>query len=140
MEKTETAKITESQKSVVAPNLSGKHILIAEDNEINQVLIESMLDATQAELTTVGNGKLAVEAFQKESFDLVLMDIQMPEMDGIEALHAIRELTTKVPIIALTANVMVSDVENYLQQGFVAHVGKPIDMNSLYGVLTRFMK
>ncbi|NOU52867.1 PAS domain S-box protein [Pseudoalteromonas sp. JBTF-M23] len=129
----------QASKAVVAPQLSGKKILIAEDNPINQVLIKSMLKDTNAELTVVDNGKLAVEAVKQEDFDLILMDIQMPEMDGVEAQRRIRQTHSDMHIIALTANVMLADVERYLQQGFTAHIGKPVDMNNLYGVLTRYL-
>ncbi len=130
----------DSQKSVIAPQLRGKRILIAEDNEINQLVVESMLKATKADLTIVENGQLAVDAIKKEDFDLVLMDIQMPGMDGVEAQKRISTLKVNIPVIALTANVMVSEVNHYLEQGFVAHIGKPVDMNNLYGVLFQYLK
>ncbi|BBN82333.1 hypothetical protein PA25_23180 [Pseudoalteromonas sp. A25] len=126
-------------KAVIAPQLDGKHILVAEDNPINQVLIRSMLKDTHATISLVENGKLAVDAVKNEHFDLILMDIQMPEMDGVEALNEISKIKPDIDIVALTANVMVADVERYLQQGFVAHIGKPVDMNHLYGVLTQYL-
>ncbi|WP_198673732.1 PAS domain S-box protein [Algibacillus agarilyticus] len=122
-------------QSAAAPILVGKRILVAEDNMINQVIIESMLKETQAHVSIVENGKLACDAIQKEDFDLVLMDIHMPEMDGIEAQQKINALKSHIPVIALTANIMVEDVKAYIKQGFVSHVGKPIDMNELYRVL-----
>ena len=122
-------------KALVAPRLTDKKILIAEDNEINQVVIEALLESTEATLTIVENGKLAVEAAEKDEFDLVLMDIQMPEMDGIEAMKHIRQFRSHTPIIALTANAMVEDVASYLNLGFTAHVAKPVDKNYLYGLL-----
>ncbi|NVK23882.1 MAG: PAS domain S-box protein [Gammaproteobacteria bacterium] len=123
------------EKSLSAPNLASRRILIAEDNDINKVLIESMLKATQADLTIVENGQLAVEAVQSKDYDVVLMDIHMPVMDGTEAQQLIQSAKPNLPVIALTANVMKSDVEGYLKQGFVAHIAKPIDINDLYGVL-----
>ncbi|ATC96755.1 response regulator [Pseudoalteromonas tunicata] len=125
-------------QSLLAPNLTGKKILIAEDNKINQIVIQTMLKATHAQLTMVENGLLAVELFAKQGFDLVLMDIHMPEMDGIEAQQKIREVNKQIPVIALTANVMANDVKAYLAQGFAAHIAKPIDMKSLYGVLKQY--
>ncbi|MCF2857790.1 PAS domain-containing protein [Pseudoalteromonas sp. SMS1] len=135
LEKAQSNSIPTIQKSLTAPNLTGKRILIAEDNSINQTLIRAMLRPTQADLTLVADGKLAVEAFMQGQYDLVLMDIHMPEMDGIEAQQKIKALSGTTPVIALTANVMVEDVNRYLSQGFVSHIGKPIDVNTLYGVL-----
>ncbi|TQF68110.1 PAS domain-containing protein [Pseudoalteromonas luteoviolacea] len=123
------------RKSLTAPSLLGKKILIAEDNAINQTLIRAMLQPTKADLTLVANGKLAVQAILDEQFDLVLMDIHMPEMDGVEAQQKIKVINHKLPVIALTANVMVEDVNKYLSLGFDSHIGKPIDVNTLYGVL-----
>ena len=127
-------------KALVAPCLSGRKILVAEDNEINQVVIEALLESTEATLTIVENGKLAVEAAEKDEFDLILMDIQMPEMDGIEAMKHIRHLSSRIPIIALTANAMVEDVSSYLNLGFTAHVAKPVDKNHLYGLLASVLQ
>jgi PAS domain S-box-containing protein len=128
------------QKSMTPPPLRGKKILIAEDNEINQMVVQSMLESTNAALTIVDNGKQAVEAAKKEDFDLILMDIQMPEMDGVEAMQNISDFNKHIPIVALTANAMVDDVSNYLSQGFDAHVAKPIDISTLYGTLKSFIK
>lgn len=127
-------------KALVAPRLIDKNILIAEDNEINQVVIEALLECTEATLTIVENGKLAVEAAEKDEFDLILLDIQMPEMDGVEAMKRIRHFSSHTPIIALTANAMVEDVSSYLNLGFTAHVAKPIDKNHLYGLLASLLQ
>ncbi|MBB1479393.1 response regulator, partial [Pseudoalteromonas sp. SG41-2] len=128
------------QKSMTPPPLRGKKILITEDNEINQIVIQSMLEGTNASLTIVDNGKQAVEAAKEKDFDLILMDIQMPEMDGVEAMKNIINFNKHIPIIALTANVMIDDVADYLSQGFDAHIAKPIDIATLYGVLSSFIK
>ena len=125
------------KKLFKAPNLKGKKILIAEDNNINQVLIKAMMAKTNADITIVENGLLAFEAVQLELFDLVFMDIHMPVMDGIEANQQIKTILPNLPIIALTANVMDKDVKHYYQQGFIFHVPKPIDINELYGTLRR---
>jgi PAS domain S-box-containing protein len=126
------------KKSLAAPMMSNKKILIAEDNAINQVVIQTMLEDTKAEITIVDNGKQAVEAVEKEDFDVILMDIHMPEMDGVEAQRQISQMKKHIPIIALTANVMPDDVAFYLQQGFVSHLGKPVDMNHLFGMLKQY--
>jgi CheY-like chemotaxis protein len=126
-------------KSLTPPNLKGKRILIAEDNMINQMLINTMLKETEAELVTVENGALAVDAFTKSTFDLVLMDIHMPIMDGVEAFTSIKALNEHcIPVIALTANVMVEDVRRYIEIGFTAHVPKPIELSTLYGTLMAY--
>lgn len=132
-------KVPKTQKSLSAPHLENKKILIAEDNAINKVLIQSMLKPTSASLTIVENGQLAVETIEQEEFDLVLMDIHMPVMDGIEAQKRIKQLKPNIPVVALTANVMKQDVDSYLAQGFISHISKPIDINDLYGSLKNIL-
>ncbi|MDM7860739.1 PAS domain S-box protein [Alteromonas sp. ASW11-36] len=129
---------SESQKALLPPALADKKILVAEDNDINQVIIQTMLADTQAKVITVENGEQAVAAAQKIDFDLIFMDIQMPIMDGLQAQQKIREIKPSTPVVALTANVMAEDVQTYLAHGFVAHIGKPIDMNALYGLLKKY--
>nr|WP_249328004.1 response regulator [Pseudoalteromonas sp. S4488] len=132
-------KVPKTQKSLSAPNLADKKILIAEDNPINKILIESMLKSTKAQLTIVENGQLAVNAVEKGTYDLILMDIHMPVMDGSEAQRLIRDLKPSLPVVALTANVMKQDVDGYLAQGFITHIAKPIDINDLYGSLKNIL-
>ena len=106
------------------------HILVAEDNEVNQRFAMRALKKAGHTATLVSNGREAVEAFEKEAFDIVLMDVQMPEMDGYEATAAIRERerTTgaHIPIVALTAHAMTGDKEKCLAAGMDGHVTKPI--------------
>ncbi|MEM0912538.1 MAG: ATP-binding protein, partial [Pseudomonadota bacterium] len=127
------------RKVVKIPDLSGINVLIVEDNSINQDIIRSMLEETSASIEMANDGKMAIEKFEAHSPDIILMDIQMPVMDGIEACKAIRQLDVDIPIIALTANVMAADVELYLSSGFNAHIGKPISMESLYTTLSNFV-
>lgn len=117
------------------PDLRHSKILVAEDNNINQLVIESMLEPTGAHVTLVDNGQQAVQHVLQNKVDLVLMDIQMPVMDGITAQQKIAEDSGHVPVIALTANVMSDDIAKYLEAGFVAHIGKPVDLKTLYHVL-----
>ncbi|MDP2633193.1 MULTISPECIES: PAS domain-containing hybrid sensor histidine kinase/response regulator [unclassified Pseudoalteromonas] len=138
LEKTHVAPKKVKAQSCTPPALSGKRILIAEDNKINQMLIKTMLQETESSLVIVENGMLAVDAFKNQPFDLVLMDIHMPVMDGVEALKSIKTLNNSIPIIALTANVMVEDVRQYLKLGFDAHVPKPIELSRLYGTLLEY--
>ncbi|MDO6717817.1 ATP-binding protein [Psychrosphaera sp. 1_MG-2023] len=121
------------ETELVTPNLAGKTILLAEDNMINQVVFKSMMSATNAKIIAVENGKLAVKAFIEHKPDLVFMDIQMPEMDGIDACLEIRKIDNNyTPIIALTANVMKEDIDKYEKVGFDGHIGKPIELAILY--------
>lgn len=138
--KTDKTAYKTEYKAPVTPRLNNKKILIAEDNEINKVVIEALLESTEATLKIVENGKLAVAAAEKDEFDLILLDIQMPEMDGIEAIKHIRHFNSHTPIIAVTANVMVEDVSSYINLGFTAHVAKPIDKNHLYELLASLLR
>ena len=127
-----TAPLTE-HKILIAEdmNFAGKIILIAEDNEINQLIVRAMLEPTQATLIFANNGLEAVNALQATTPDLVLMDIQMPVMDGIEASRQIRKLAPSLPIIALTANAMSDDIARYASEGFVGHLAKPVELSIL---------
>ncbi|GEM_PF-2465457 len=125
-------------KSTECPDLTGRKILVAEDNEINQEILKYMLETTQAEIILAGNGKEALDGYHTFKPDIILMDVQMPEMDGVEATRRIRELDIDVPIIMQTANVMPDDIKHYTRVGANACIDKPIDLNQLYCVLTEF--
>ncbi|WP_340680937.1 CHASE domain-containing protein [Paraglaciecola sp.] len=112
-------------------NLLGKTILIAEDNEINQFIVQAMLEPTQATLEFVWNGLEAVNVLQTMSPDVILMDIQMPVKDGIEACRQIKETHPKMTIIALTANAMSDDIATYEREGFDGYLAKPVDLSLL---------
>jgi CheY-like chemotaxis protein len=112
-----------------APDLATLRILMAEDNAINQVVVRTMLEATGVMLTIVDDGQAALDALKAEAFDAVLMDINMPVMDGITALGAIRAGAAgdpAIPVLALTASAMSGDRERFLAMGFDDHLGKPI--------------
>ncbi|MBI5789862.1 MAG: response regulator [Rhodocyclales bacterium] len=114
----------------VAPDhpLTGISILVAEDDEINQMLLEANLTADGAQVAMVGNGREAVERVVREgpeAYDIVLMDIQMPEMDGYEATRLIRELAPRLPIVGQTAHALGEDRTKCLAAGMVAHIAKP---------------
>ncbi|RTZ89947.1 MAG: hybrid sensor histidine kinase/response regulator, partial [Planctomycetota bacterium] len=101
-------------------NLSGLKILVAEDNEINQNLIRAVLENLNLDITLAENGQVALDLRKKQPFDLILMDIQMPVMGGIEATKAILEYeeaegVPHIPIVALTANALQGDREKYLR-------------------------
>lgn len=109
-------------------HLKGKTILIAEDNEINQLIVQAMLEPTQATLVFANNGLEAVNALSTQAVDMILMDIQMPIMDGIEACKKIKVIYPTLPIIALTANAMSDDVQNYQREGFTDYLAKPVEL------------
>jgi PAS domain S-box-containing protein len=116
-------------------------ILVAEDIHINQIVVESMLTAAGHEVTLAGNGALAVAAIQADDFDLVLMDVEMPEMDGVAATRAIRALgerAREIPIIALTANAMAEEVARCRVAGMNDHLSKPIDRAALLSVVAKW--
>lgn len=127
------------EQTITPPDLKHLSILIAEDNALNTVIIKAMMEATNATLHFVTNGADAVEQFTALSPDLILMDIQMPKMDGMEACRRIKSENADVPIIAITANVMKNDVLNYHRIGFNSHIAKPIDKNVLYKTLKGFV-
>ncbi|HEX7070137.1 MAG TPA: response regulator, partial [Rhodothermales bacterium] len=113
-------------------------ILLAEDNEINQKLAVRMLERHEHVVTVVSNGREAVEAYRNGTFDLVLMDVQMPEMNGFEATFEIRQIEhangTRIPIVALTARAMEGDREECLAAGMDAYLSKPIQRAELEGL------
>lgn len=119
-------------------NLEGLHFLAAEDNEINAEILEEVLSIEGADCELVENGKLALERFAssgENEFDAILMDVQMPVMNGYEATKAIRALdrgdAKRIPIIAMTANAFAEDEKEALNAGMNAHVAKPIDVEAL---------
>ena len=122
-----------------APPVKNLKILLAEDNPINQRLAERLLENRGHTVTTADNGKEALIAFENGDFDLVIMDIQMPEMDGIEATKAIRasESGTRnhLPILAMTAYAMDSDRKRILEAGMDAYLAKPINPAEFYRMI-----
>ena len=116
------------------------HVLLAEDNEINQMIAIELLSVKGVTVDAVANGLEVLEALEKGCYDLVLMDIQMPEMDGLTATGKIRANPRykDLPIIAMTAHAMVGDREASLDGGMNDHVTKPIDPDLLYAALKRW--
>ncbi len=123
---------------VAAPQLTGR-ILCAEDNEVNRRLVSLLVSRTGAELVHVVNGAEALDLAIREPFDLILMDIQMPVMNGRDATAALREAGVNTPVIALTANVMAEDIADYRRAGCNEHLAKPIDKQLFYELLARYL-
>jgi two-component system, sensor histidine kinase and response regulator len=117
-------------------------ILLVEDNEINQQVAQMMLESVGLIVTIAGNGMEAIKAVQEATYDAVLMDIQMPEMNGYEATEEIRKLPRfmELPIIAMTAHAMSDDREKSLKSGMNDHLNKPIDPDQLFFTLTKWIK
>jgi len=117
-------------------------ILLAEDGQINQQVAVGLLEMRGHQVEVAGDGKQAVSAWENNSFDLILMDVQMPEMDGFEATKAIREkeneTETYIPIIAMTANAMKGDRERCLEAGMDGYIPKPIERDKLYEAIDEF--
>lgn len=115
-------------------------ILVAEDNHVNQMVLRAMLSKAGHQIDTVSNGMEAVTAVMQFQYDLVLMDVQMPEMDGITATKRIRQIPGKgadLPIVAVTANAMKGDREKYLAAGMSDYVCKPISPQELAAAISR---
>lgn len=117
-------------------------ILIAEDNEVNQLVLKKMIEKLGYHSTTVQNGLEAVEALERFPYDIVFMDIQMPFMDGTEAVRLIKESASseKQPyIVAVTAHAIKGDREKYLGMGMDEYVSKPVSMNVISGIIDKFL-
>jgi CheY-like chemotaxis protein len=118
-------------------------ILVAEDLYINQVVVQAMLVAEGYDVTIAKDGLEAVEALMDDKYDLVLMDMEMPNMDGIAAARAIRDLgepARSVPIIALSANAMLDQIERCRAAGMNDHLAKPIDRAQMLTVIAKWLK
>ncbi|MGH6824668.1 response regulator [Methyloceanibacter sp.] len=142
------------QTSDIAPNMvpgavlfdvnltRGARVLLVEDNEINQEVALGQLEDAKVEVDVAENGEMAVRMVLAKAYDLVLMDMQMPVMDGIEATRAIRSdpRFDGLPIIAMTANAMAADRDKCLEAGMNDHIPKPIDAQELFRVLSQWTR
>jgi signal transduction histidine kinase/CheY-like chemotaxis protein len=123
-------------------SLDGANILLVEDNNINREIINKLLEPSKINIDEAYDGLMAIEMFNsnKDKYDLILMDIQMPKLDGIETTKLIREIDKDIPIIALTANAMKQDFKESKDAGMNEHLSKPIETNRLFETLTKYIK
>ena len=130
--------------TIATPDIPPMRILVAEDNRVNQYLLVALLRKRGHTPVLANDGKEALAAFDRESFDLILMDIQMPDMDGLEAVRIIRQREavtgTRVPVIAVTARAMPGDRAEILAAGMDDYLEKPIQSEQLDAVLNRFSR
>lgn len=132
----------EAKPSEAMESIRGARLLVAEDNEINQQVAREILESAGFVVEIANNGREALEKVRSNSYDAVLMDIQMPEMDGLQAAAALRQdgRFVDLPIIAMTAHAMAGDREQSLQAGMNDHVNKPIDPDALFAVLLHWVR
>jgi len=132
----------EIRRTRALEGIRGTHVLLAEDNKLNQVIALDLLKQAGITVTLADNGREAIERLTEATFDAVLMDMQMPEMDGFAATKAIRQQPkfSELPIIAMTAQTMAGDRERCLAAGMNGYVAKPIEPDVLYDVLFRLLK
>ena len=121
--------------------LRGSRVLLVEDNETNQELAVALLGTAGIEVRVAGNGQEALDWLGRQDFDVVLMDCQMPVMDGYAATRALRQSARwkSLPVIAMTANAMVGDREAALAAGMNDHIAKPIDFEKVFETLERWV-
>ena len=133
----------DTQKAIqlAVEKLNGTNVLLVEDNELNQELAVDLLTNSGLNVSVANNGKEAIEVMETQEFDIVLMDVQMPVMDGYEATKILRkeERFKNIPIIALSANVMQDDVEKVKLFGMNDHIGKPINVTTLLTTMAKWM-
>jgi signal transduction histidine kinase/CheY-like chemotaxis protein len=129
----------ERVKESVSVSIEGLHVLLVEDNELNMEIARFIIENEGARVICATNGKEAVDIYKNapKSFDIILMDIMMPEMDGLQATQVIRSFDHDVPIVAMTANAFAEDKIKAKKAGMNAHVSKPLDKDKLIQVISR---
>ncbi len=125
-------------------DLSGISVLLVEDQEFNQFVAKRFLEGMHAKVDIASNGKVAIEKLTENDFDVVLMDIQMPVMDGVEATYFIRQHMpapkSGVPVIALTAHALKGDDKKYMSAGMDGYLSKPFSSDNLYSAISKVLK
>jgi len=120
-------------------SFEGKRVLVAEDNKTNQMLIRLLLEDFDIDVTIAEDGVEAVEMVEKSSYDIIFMDENMPNKNGIEAMKEIKQSDEIINIIALTANSVSGDREKFLAEGFDNYISKPIDHDELSELLKSYL-
>jgi len=136
---TETA---EKLETPMTTELSGKRVLLVDDNEINRQVGRSLLEHSDITVSDAADGALAIEALNQQAFDLVLMDIHMPNVDGVQALRILRggtSINCDTPVLALTADAMSGDKQRYLALGFSGYIAKPISERDMIAEIGRVL-
>lgn len=133
------ADVREQEVTRIQPDLIKKKVLVVEDSEDNQFLIARFLENENVEIDIAENGKIALEKAQKNKYDLILMDIQMPVMDGYTATVRLRQMGVYVPIIAITAHAMASDRAHCREVGCNSYLTKPLNRDSLRNAVRSFL-
>ena len=138
--------LTKKTTKVDDYDFKGKRVLLAEDNEMNQEIAIDLLEMVNLQVEAANDGKQAVDMFNNSEvgyYDLILMDIQMPRLDGYQASRTIRKLdkedASSIPIVAMTANAFNEDIQNALVAGMNDHVAKPIDTKVLYETIAKYV-
>ena len=135
-----SATVPVTEKSVALKSENPLAVLVVEDNAVNQTLVRRLLLRRGHQPTLAANGRIALELFREQRFDVILMDIQMPEMDGLTATREIRKLERHekrkaTPIVGLTANAMTGDREACLAAGMDGYISKPVQVADLFAVI-----
>ncbi len=123
----------------ISSHFAGKKVLVAEDNKTNQMLIRILLEELELSVSIADDGAKAEKLYKEDSFDIILMDINMPNKNGTEAMLSIKEYDKKVPIVALTANAVAGDREKYISEGFDDYLAKPINNTELLKILQKYV-
>ncbi len=131
--------VQEEEAEELTDEIAGASVLVAEDHKVNQMLFKTILENLGHTVALAGNGKEAVEAVKKEEFDIIFMDVQMPEMNGYEATEEIRKLNIKTPVIAVTASAVKGEREKCLAAGMSDFLTKPFKKKDLLPVLERWL-
>ncbi len=139
-EKGNSTRLNSTEVSGIKGKFKGKKILLVEDNDMNRFVASQSLIYAGCEVYEAINGQEAINAIETTNFDAILMDIQMPIMDGLEATNYIRKtLRLSIPIIAHTANTFVQDIDTYLSNGMNDFISKPYDEELFYKKISRFL-